>query len=140
KQHRIFAVFIVLLGVAMASTISLLALKSNVTYFYTPTEIAEGAGPPNEGEVFRLGGLVLEGSVSRTDIMTRFTVTDLKHEIKVRYEGIVPDLFREGQGVIATGKLDKHGVFVAASLLAKHDENYMPPDVAKALREEGKEY
>jgi cytochrome c-type biogenesis protein CcmE len=135
KQQRIFAILIVLVGIGLAVTLSLFALRENVTYFHSPTEIYENHDLNIQGRVFRLGGLVAEGTVRREGTMTYFTVTDTIHSLPVQYEGLPPDLFREGQGVIATGRLDEEGIFHATRLLAKHDENYMPPEVAKALEE-----
>lgn len=138
KQQRIYAILIVLVGMSLAVGLSLLGLRENVTYFFTPTDIYEKHDAPQMGHAFRLGGMVAEGTVRREGLKTLFTVTDFEHSLPVEYTGLVPDLFREGQGVIATGSLDEDGVFHATRLLAKHDENYMPPEVAKALEEQHK--
>lgn len=134
KQQRIFAVLIVLAGAAMATGLSLFALRDNVTFFYSPSDIigenAKTAPPEN---IFRLGGLVKENSVAREGTQITFAITDNKQDITVTYNGLLPDLFREGQGIIATGKMDNATHFTASRLLAKHDENYMPPEVARAL-------
>jgi cytochrome c-type biogenesis protein CcmE len=109
------------------------ALQGNLSYFFSPTEVAEGKAPADH--LFRLGGLVEPGSLKRNegDLTVRFTVTDNVKKIQVSYTGILPDLFKEGQGVIAQGRLSANGVFAAQEVLAKHDENYMPPEVASAL-------
>ena len=110
----------------------LAAFSENLVYFHTPTEVARGEAPAERK--FRVGGLVAEGSVERADdsLAVRFQVTDTAETIPVRYEGVLPDLFREGQGIVADGHL-RDGVFVAERVLAKHDENYMPPEAAEAL-------
>jgi cytochrome c-type biogenesis protein CcmE len=125
------------LGVlALAVGLVLFALRDSIVFFYSPTEVANkhlGAG-----QRFRLGGLVEEGSVKRDEGTTvRFSITDKTSTLPVTYTGVLPDLFREGQGVVAEGVLQSDGVFNADSVLAKHDENYMPPEVAKKLKEEG---
>ncbi len=133
KQQRIFAIVLVLLGAATAVGLSLLALKENVTYFYYPSDIAEEKKEIPRNRDFRMGGLVVDGSVEKSGEVTRFIITDTVHTLTVTYTGILPDLFREGQGIIATGRMNAEGIFAAETLLAKHDENYMPPEVAKAL-------
>ena len=121
------------LGVAAALVLS--ALNDNLVFFYSPTQVAEKSLGPDRR--FRLGGLVEAGSVQKDGQVVRFTVTDTNKTIAVVYRGILPDLFREGQGVIAEGALGSDGVFAAREVLAKHDENYMPPEVAKAIKEAG---
>ena len=133
KQQRIFAVIMILLGTGIATGLSLMALKENITYFYYPSDIFEEQKTIPHDKNFRMGGLVVEGSIQKSGTITDFVITDTVHTLPVTYAGILPDLFREGQGIIATGRLNKDGVFVADTLLAKHDENYMPPEVAKAL-------
>lgn len=137
KQRRaaFIAVGLGILGVAVA--LVLFAMRDNIVFFYSPTEIVEkGVGP---GARFRLGGLVEEGSVRHTGPATiTFEVTDFQTKRKVTYTGILPDLFREGQGVVAEGTLEPGGTFVADSVLAKHDEKYMPPEVADALKKSGR--
>jgi len=119
-----------------AATLALWALRSTATYFYSPSDLAALATKPS-GDI-RVGGLVERGSVSRTGAQSiEFKVTDLKSELAVRFSGVVPSLFREGQGVVAEGRLARNGKFVAHTILAKHDETYMPPEVAKALKERG---
>ena len=108
------------------------ALGNNLSYFFSPTEVVENKAPDNH--LFRLGGLVQPGSLERGQELTvRFDITDNHHTVKVAYTGILPDLFKEGQGVIAQGHMGQDGIFVAEEVLAKHDENYMPPEVADAL-------
>ena len=107
------------------------AFQSNLVFFYSPTQVAEHEAPPNRS--FRLGGLVEAGTVKRDGVNVSFFVTDTSKSVPVRYEGILPDLFKEGKGVVAQGQL-KDGVFVAREVLAKHDENYMPPEAAEALK------
>lgn len=124
-------------GVAVLSIAGLLVLnafRSNLVFFFSPSEVLEGKAP-TQG-VLRVGGLVEKGSLKKTpnSLKVEFTVTDLKKSITVRYDGILPDLFREGQGVIAQGRLQPDKVFVADQVLAKHDEKYMPPEVAKTLQ------
>jgi cytochrome c-type biogenesis protein CcmE len=121
---------------ALAVVLVLFALKDSVVFFHTPSDVAAKGLPT--GQRFRLGGLVAEGSVKRgPDATVEFQVTDTLKAITVSYRGLLPDLFREGQGVVTEGKLDAAGRFVADSVLAKHDETYMPPEVAKALAEKG---
>jgi cytochrome c-type biogenesis protein CcmE len=131
------AVLLIVAGVGIASTIAFYSLQENLLYFQSPSEIAEQAMPP--GRQFRLGGLVKPGTVEGPDdkLATTFWVTDGPAEMEVVYVGILPDLFREGQGVIARGSLNEHGVFEANEVLAKHDENYMPPEVKDALEKTG---
>ena len=129
KQRLTFAA-ILLLAFSAATVLVLYALEENLLYFYTPSQLAEHAPP--EGRTFNLGGMVVEGSVSHSETV-RFSLTDYKATVKVVYDDILPDLFGEGQGIIATGRLNPEGIFVADTVLAKHDENYMPPDVAEAL-------
>ena len=120
----------------IAAILVLFALKDTVTYFHTPSDIAEKKVLP--GPRFRLGGLVAEASVKRgSGTQIEFVVTDTLKTVPVVFNGMLPDLFREGQGVVAEGRLDANGRFVADSVLAKHDETYMPPDVASALKERG---
>lgn len=141
KRQRLYFVIFVLLSLSGAVGLSLYALRDNISYFYSPREIAQmkqaGDVRVSTGQRFRLGGLVEEGSVvkSKVDAKTSFSVTDGDARVTVHYKGILPDLFREGQGVVATGALADNGDFDAAELLAKHDENYMPPEVAKALKQ-----
>ena len=137
RKRRFIALVLILLGVGIASTVAFYSLQENLLYFQSPSDLSQQAIPP--GRQFRLGGLVKPGSVTRPgdDLATRFVVTDGPEEITVEYVGILPDLFREGQGVIARGALNNSGLFQASEVLAKHDENYMPPEVADALEESG---
>jgi cytochrome c-type biogenesis protein CcmE len=133
RRKRLFAVLAIVSGVGAAVALAMLAFEDNLLYFYNPTQVMAGEAPPDRK--FRIGGLVTQGSVQRTEgtLEVRFVVTDFKESIPVRYEGLLPDLFREGQGVIAHGRLAPSGEFVADEVLAKHDENYMPPEVARSL-------
>lgn len=127
-----------LFGVGMAAVVGLSAFKKNITLFRSPSEIA--AGDVSEGTRFRIGGMVLENSVQRRgdNLDINFELTDRVNTVPVAFNGILPDLFREGQGIVALGQLNSEGVFVASEVLAKHDENYMPPEVAEALEKAGK--
>jgi cytochrome c-type biogenesis protein CcmE len=137
RKRRLIAVLLILAGVGVASTIAFYSLQQNLLYFQSPSDLAMQPIPP--GRQFRLGGLVKPGSVARPGegLATRFVVTDGPKEVTVEFVGILPDLFREGQGVIARGALDESGLFEASEVLAKHDENYMPPEVAEALEQSG---
>ncbi len=137
RKRRLIAIGLILTGVGVASTIAFYSLQQNLLYFQSPSEIAEVAMPP--GRQFRLGGLVKPDSVDRAKdgLSTHFIVTDGPAEIVVQYVGTLPDLFREGQGVITRGALNDEGKFMATEVLAKHDENYMPPEVAEALEMAG---
>jgi len=130
KRLGFLLVGLVVLGAAAWLVFN--ALGNNLSYFFSPTEVAENKAPANH--VFRLGGLVQPGTLERGEKLTvHFDVTDNAHTVKVSYTGILPDLFKEGQGVIAQGRMGPDGIFVAEEVLAKHDENYMPPEVADAL-------
>src|SRR5262249_42673278 len=118
-------------AVGVASTLVLHALDSNLVFFYSPSQVAANEAPA--GRTFRLGGLVETGSVQRDGTRVRFVVTDTMRAVSVHYEGILPDLFKEGKGVVAQGRLLHGGVFVAREVLARHDENYMPPEAGAAL-------
>jgi cytochrome c-type biogenesis protein CcmE len=124
---------LVLAGVVVSAGLALRAFQENLLYFFSPTQVAEGEAPTERS--FRLGGMVLEDSVSRaTGSMTvNFVVTDFLHSVPVEYTGVLPDLFQEGKGVVTRGRIDASGRFLADEVLAKHDENYMPPEVAEAL-------
>jgi cytochrome c-type biogenesis protein CcmE len=127
----------VLVGVGLAATLALRAFQDNLLYFYSPTQVLGGEAPAESR--FRIGGLVEAGTLDREtgDLELRFRVTDLENVITVAYSGVLPDLFREGQGVIAFGRLGNDGLFVADELLAKHDENYMPSEVQEMLEARG---
>ncbi len=132
KQRMIF-VGVMVAGVAAAVALALLAIGENMLYFFSPTQVKNGEAPL--GRTLRVGGLVVPGSVVRESgsLAVHFELSDNRESLTVRYSGILPDLFREGQGIVATGALKPDGLFVAAEVLAKHDENYMPPEVAEAL-------
>ena len=121
---------------ALAATLALSALEDNIVFFHAPSQLAET--PVAAGVALRVGGLVSEGSVARDALNVRFQITDLAHQVDVRFSGMLPDLFREGQGVVAEGRFDASGVFIADTVLAKHDETYMPPEVAEALKASGR--
>ena len=136
RRRRMVLVGLILLGVGAATAFALTAFQDNLLYYYPPADIVAGKAPT--GRVFRLGGMVEEGSLKREtgSMEVRFIVTDFQKDVTVSYSGVLPDLFREGQGVITRGKLGSDGVFVAHEVLAKHDENYMPPEVAESLRKQ----
>ena len=136
KRKRLWLLLGSLAVLGVAATLVLTALNDNIVFFYSPTQVAEKHPGPERR--FRLGGLVEQGSVKKDGQEVRFVVTDMAKTVPVVYRGLLPDLFREGQGVIAEGSLGADGVFVAREVLAKHDENYMPPEVAKALKESGR--
>jgi cytochrome c-type biogenesis protein CcmE len=131
RQNRMILVALLVAGTSLAAYLGLKAFNENLLYFFSPTDVVNGKAP--SGKSFRLGGLVANGSVKREGIKVAFDVTDNQNTFTVKYEGILPDLFREGQGIITTGSL-KNGTFMASEVLAKHDENYMPPEVADALK------
>jgi len=137
RKKRLFIVLVILAGVGIAVALALSALQQNINLFYTPSQIAAGEAP--EGTRIRAGGLVEEGSVKRTNdsLSVAFRVTDGAQAITITYQGILPDLFREGQGIVALGRVNADGVLVADEVLAKHDENYMPPEVTQALEKSG---
>ncbi len=137
RKKRLFIVLAILAGVGIAVALALSALQQNINLFYTPTQIAAGEAP--EGTRIRAGGLVEEGSVKRTNdsLSVTFRVTDGAQAITISYQGILPDLFREGQGIVALGRVNSDGVLIADEVLAKHDENYMPPEVTQALEKSG---
>jgi len=133
KRKRLWLLVGSLGVLAVAVALVLSALSDNIVFFYSPSQLAEKHVPA--GRRFRIGGLVENGSVHKEDSEVRYRVTDLKRSVEVVYRGILPDLFREGQGVIAEGSLGPDGIFRAREVLSKHDEKYMPPEVAKALKE-----
>lgn len=137
KQRRMLIVVagMALAGIAVA--LMLAAFEDNIVFFYGPTEVREGK--LDTATRFRLGGLVAEGSVRRIEgeATTLFAVTDMREQVEVAYTGLLPDLFREGQGIVAHGRMNENGVFVADEVLAKHDENYMPPEVVEAMKRAG---
>src|SRR6516165_1658884 len=133
RRRRLILVVGIVAGVGIAGALALSAFRQNVTFFFDPTAVAGGQVPA--GERFRLGGMVTQGSVQRApgSLEVHFVVTDFKHDVPVSYTGVLPDLFREGTGVVAHGRMQS-GTFVADEVLAKHDEKYMPPDVARSLK------
>jgi cytochrome c-type biogenesis protein CcmE len=132
-RHKRAAIAVgVLAAIGTAVALVLNAFNSNLVFFYTPSQIASKEAPL--GRTFRIGGLVQAGSVARDGVSVTFTVTDTVKSVPVRYEGVLPDLFKEGKGVVAQGQLGTDGVFAAREVLAKHDENYMPPEAADALQ------
>jgi len=137
KRQRLLLVAAAAVLLGGATGLVLLALSDSIAFFVTPSDIA--AHKVDVDRRFRLGGLVVPGSVERSgeDGAVDFALTDQAHEVRVRYRGLLPDLFREGQGIVAQGRLAGDGVFMADEVLAKHDENYMPPEVAQALKQAG---
>lgn len=133
-RHKRFAfIGLGLLVLAVATVLILNAFQSNLVFFFTPSQVAGGEVP--QGRSFRIGGMVEDGSLVRENdgLTVRFVVTDTAKRVPVTYKGILPDLFKEGKGAVAQGKLNADGTFVASEVLAKHDENYMPPEAAEAL-------
>ncbi|MCX7353343.1 MAG: cytochrome c maturation protein CcmE [Alphaproteobacteria bacterium] len=135
KRRRLLFVLIGLALLGGAVALALSALRDTMVFFYAPTELAEK--PPRAGASLRVGGLVEEGSVVRDGTQVTFRITDLTSSVPVTYTGVLPDLFREGQGIVVEGKLQPDGTFAATRVLAKHDEKYMPPEVAEALKKSG---
>ena len=137
RRKRLLTIGLLLVGMGLATALILKSFNQNLMYFYSTSDVAAGKAP--QGRDFRIGGLVVKGSVQRAPdtLEVRFTLSDLKQEVTVSYTGILPDLFREGQGIVANGRLDANGRFVAREVLAKHDENYMPPEVAQSLGHPG---
>ncbi len=133
RRQRLVLVGLLVAGVGIAVGLALLALQENINLFFSPSQVAAGEAPV--GSPFRLGGMVVDGSVSRVDqsLEIRFDLTDTANTVTVAYTGILPDLFREGQGIVAQGSVDGNGLFTATQVLAKHDETYMPPEVIDAL-------
>jgi cytochrome c-type biogenesis protein CcmE len=134
RRRRMLLVLGIIAGVSVAGALALSAFRQNVTFFFDPSEVAAGRVPA--GERFRLGGMVVKGSLQRApgSLEVHFLVTDFSHDVPVVYDQLLPDLFREGAGVVAHGRLRADGTFVADEVLAKHDEKYMPPEVARSLK------
>lgn len=134
RKKRLVLIVLMVAGIAVGVGFALKSLDENIMFFFTPAEVVAGKAP--QGRLFRMGGMVVEGSVSRPGegLTVQFDLTDNAEFVTVRYTGILPDLFREGQGIIANGKLDANGAFIAQEVLAKHDENYMPPEIAEAMK------
>ena len=134
KYRRLFITIIIILTLGLATKLILMALEDNIVYFYTPNDLIEKFGvTQNIQNKIRIGGLVLESSIKKEGGKTIFMITDRKKEVKVVFDGPLPDLFREGQGIVAEGMFQNNN-FIASEVLAKHDENYMPPEVADALK------
>ena len=133
RRQRLVLVGLLVAGVGIAVSLALLALQENINLFFSPSQVVAGEAPV--GSPFRLGGMVVDGSVSRAgeSLEIRFDLTDTANTVTVAYTGILPDLFREGQGIVAQGSVDDNGLFTATQVLAKHDETYMPPEVIDAL-------
>ncbi|MGH8254498.1 MAG: cytochrome c maturation protein CcmE [Steroidobacteraceae bacterium] len=134
RQRRMTLVAVIVVGVSVAGTLALRAFRENVMFYFDPSKVA--AGQVKQGQRFRLGGMVVKGSVKRNTgtLNVAFVVTDFAHSVPVTYDRVLPDLFKEGAGVVALGRLDTHGTFVADEVLAKHDEKYMPPEVTRSLK------
>ena len=134
RARRLTLIIVMLAGVFIAVGFAIFAFQQNLMFYFTPTDVAEGKAPTNK--LFRMGGMVVDNSVvkSNESVEVRFDLTDYKSKITVKFDDILPDLFREGQGIVAKGKLNEQGVFVAEEVLAKHDENYMPKEVADSLQ------
>lgn len=138
RKQRLLLVSLMLAGVGVAVSLGLTAFKQNIMLFHSPTDVVAGNVEP--GRAFRIGGMVVEGSLNRSgnDLAVAFELTDHAETVPVTFTGILPDLFREGQGIVAMGALNEDGIFSASEVLAKHDENYMPPEVAEALEKAGR--
>jgi cytochrome c-type biogenesis protein CcmE len=137
RRKRLLVVVGILGGVAASVALAVMASRENIMFYYDPSQVATGKAPATKR--FRIGGMVVKGSVARKpgDLQVRFVLTDFAHEVPVEYTGVLPDLFREGQGIIAHGAMGADGAFVADEVLAKHDEKYMPPEVAASLKQKG---
>jgi cytochrome c-type biogenesis protein CcmE len=137
RKKRMVTVAAILAGVGIATAFALQAFQKNLLYYYSPTQIQAGEAPDSRS--IRVGGLVENGSFQRASgsLEAHFVLTDFQNTVRVSYTGVLPDLFREGQGIIARGKMTSDGTFVAEEVLAKHDENYMPPEVADSLKPHG---
>jgi cytochrome c-type biogenesis protein CcmE len=134
RRKRLALVLFLVFGVGTAVILAMKALQQNINVYYSPSEVAAGKAPRDR--TFRLGGMVVPGSVKRSadGVTVQFDVTDTAKKATIRYKGILPDLFREGQGIMAQGRFNKKGIFVATEVLAKHDEKYVPPEVERAIR------
>lgn len=135
RKKRFTLIALMVIGVGTATALALKAFNENLMFYFSATEVKQGKAPGNK--LFRLGGMVVNGSFKRdsSSLKVNFDLTDNQSTVTVEYTGILPDLFREGQGIIANGKLNGNGVFVAEEVLAKHDENYMPPEVAASMKQ-----
>ena len=138
RKKRLTLIGLMVAGIAVATWLALNAFDENLMFFFSPSEVVEGKAPT--GHPFRIGGLVENDSVKRKPdgLTTSFVLTDNAEKVTLEYTGILPDLFREGQGIVAMGQLNTQGIFVASEVLAKHDENYMPKEVAEKIKESGR--
>ena len=136
RKQRLMLIGLMIIGAGLATAFALKSFNENLMYFFSTTDVVEGKAPKDA--LFRLGGMVIKGSVERPNdgLMVRFKLTDFSKEVTVEYTGILPDLFREGQGIVSSGRLNAQGVFIAEEVLAKHDENYMPPEVKDSLKKQ----
>lgn len=141
KTHkkRLGLVLLIVIGISTTVALAISAFRANMLYYFTPTQIMAGEAPTDR--VIRVGGMVNKGSVQRAteNLQVTFQVTDYQHTLPIQYTGILPDLFREGQGIVAIGRMQANGTFLASQVLAKHDEKYMPPEVAASLKKTAKE-
>lgn len=133
RHKRALIIVAVLIAIGVAVLLILNALNSNIALYVTPSEVAAGKAP--QGQAFRIGGMVKDGSLKRDGLTVHFVITDLVRDIPVSYTGILPDLFKEGKGAVIQGRMDTNGQFIASEVLAKHDENYMPPEAKHALEQ-----
>lgn len=133
RYKRALLIFAALAVIGIAAVLILNALNSNIALYVTPSEVAAGKAP--KGQVFRIGGMVKDGSLKRDGLTVHFVITDLVKDIPVAYTGILPDLFKEGKGAVVQGRMNANGEFIASEVLAKHDENYMPPEAKHALEQ-----
>lgn len=133
RKKRLFFIIFLIAGVTVAAGFAMYAFNQNLMFYFSPTDVKQGKAPVNK--IFRMGGMVVEGTFKKEPktLKVHFDLTDYEKTVSVEYTGILPDLFREGQGIISRGKLNAEGVFIAEEVLAKHDENYMPPEVAESL-------
>ena len=140
RKKRLLAILLILIGVGIAVTLFLTAFNENILFYKSPSEVLAGDYP--QARNFRIGGMVKKGSINKstTSLEVNFVVTDYAQDIKVHYTGLLPDLFRDDQGMIAIGQLDGNGIFQAEEILAKHDENYMPPEVAASMKDKPANY
>ncbi|MCK5722735.1 MAG: cytochrome c maturation protein CcmE [Gammaproteobacteria bacterium] len=134
RKKRLFFIIFLIVGVTLAAGFAMYAFNQNLMFYFSPADVKQGKAPVNK--IFRMGGMVVEGTFKKEpkSLKVHFDLTDYEKTVSVEYEGILPDLFREGQGIISRGKLNEQGVFIAEEVLAKHDENYMPPEVAESLK------
>ena len=134
RKKRLFFIIFLIAGVTLAAGFAMYAFNQNLMFYFSPTDVKKGKAPVDK--LFRMGGMVVEGTFKKEPetLKVHFDLTDYEKTVSVEYEGILPDLFREGQGIISRGKLNAQGVFIAEEVLAKHDENYMPPEVAESLK------